>query len=229
MNRRRFNSSERVALYLYGDGFCAQCGCELEKGWHADHEIPFARGGKTDVANGQALCPDCNLKKGGTMSVLFDLFDWQANAIDLFIRNMATDFLCEATPAAGKTRVGAEIAYRLLTAKIVDYLVVVVPTRRLRKQVAQAFLKSTGLQLKYDWQPGDGAFPDGIYSGVIVTYQTIANNAALFRRHCNKIATLVVLDEIHHASHQQSWGIKLQEAFGDPARCTLVLLTQLTQ
>jgi len=35
--RRRFNSSERVALYLAADGRCANCGTELEPGWHGDH------------------------------------------------------------------------------------------------------------------------------------------------------------------------------------------------
>lgn len=62
--RRRFNSSERITLFLVADGCCEECGSELEPGWHADHVTPFSRDGQTDVINGQALCPTCNQKKG---------------------------------------------------------------------------------------------------------------------------------------------------------------------
>lgn len=64
--RRRFNKRERMALYLAAGGKCSNptCGRDLEPGWHGDHIDPFAAGGSTDVSNGQALCPDCNLRKG---------------------------------------------------------------------------------------------------------------------------------------------------------------------
>ena len=71
--RRRFNDSERAALFLAADGKCEcsgcgacgpdGCGIPLGPGWHADHVKPFSRHGETDVINGQALCPPCNLKK----------------------------------------------------------------------------------------------------------------------------------------------------------------------
>ena len=31
---------------------------------HVDHRIPSAKGGPSEVDNGQVLCRDCNLKKG---------------------------------------------------------------------------------------------------------------------------------------------------------------------
>ena len=65
MTKRRFNSAERVALFLLADGKCSRCGEPLLPGWHADHVIPFHLIHATDVVNGQALCPTCNLKKGG--------------------------------------------------------------------------------------------------------------------------------------------------------------------
>ena len=61
---RRFSATQRMALYLHADGRCENCGVELGDGWHADHIVPWSMGGATDVTNGQALCPDCNLKKG---------------------------------------------------------------------------------------------------------------------------------------------------------------------
>src|SRR6266540_924516 len=108
--RRRFNTSERVALYLTTDGQCADCGTELEPGWHGDHEQPWSKGGPTDVINGQALCPDCNLKKGAT--TIMGLHGWQDDALVRFLEREG-DFLCVATPGAGKTRFALAAAKQL--------------------------------------------------------------------------------------------------------------------
>jgi 5-methylcytosine-specific restriction endonuclease McrA len=62
--RRRFTSSQRRALWIYHDGRCAVCDGELSEGWHADHIVPHSLGGRTEIANGQALCRTCNLRKG---------------------------------------------------------------------------------------------------------------------------------------------------------------------
>ncbi|MGZ6563148.1 MAG: HNH endonuclease [Solirubrobacteraceae bacterium] len=62
--RRRFRPAERVALFLAAGGRCSACGEQLSPDWHADHKSPFSTGGKTHVANGQALCPGCNRHKG---------------------------------------------------------------------------------------------------------------------------------------------------------------------
>lgn len=47
------------------NGRCAHCNKVLEpRGYHIDHIIPFTRGGRTVMENLQALCPECNTKKG---------------------------------------------------------------------------------------------------------------------------------------------------------------------
>jgi len=61
---RRFTSRQRVGLFLHSRGRCVMCGTRLVQGWHADHVQPHSKGGKTDVRNGQSLCPRDNLKKG---------------------------------------------------------------------------------------------------------------------------------------------------------------------
>ena len=61
---RRFRSASRVALFLAAHGRCAGCGGPLQPGWHADHVRPVKAEGATEPANGQALCPRCNLIKG---------------------------------------------------------------------------------------------------------------------------------------------------------------------
>jgi 5-methylcytosine-specific restriction endonuclease McrA len=64
MPPRRFRPSARVALFLAAQGRCVRCGEPLEPGWHGDHVQPVHTGGVTTPANGQALCPRCNLLKG---------------------------------------------------------------------------------------------------------------------------------------------------------------------
>ena len=64
--RRRFTDRQRLILAMRSCGLCARCGDPLEQGFHADHRIPFSRGGKTILDNGQALCAGCNLSKGNT-------------------------------------------------------------------------------------------------------------------------------------------------------------------
>jgi DNA-binding XRE family transcriptional regulator len=53
-----------MLLFHAADGKCQGCGEELRPDWHADHKVPYSQGGRTEVSNGQALCPGCNLSKG---------------------------------------------------------------------------------------------------------------------------------------------------------------------
>jgi len=62
---RRFSGGARIALFLAAGGRCAECGAALGPGWHADHLTPVRANGETHPANGRALCPRCNLRKGG--------------------------------------------------------------------------------------------------------------------------------------------------------------------
>lgn len=61
---RNFSKKQKQILYLFSGGLCQSCGEKLPANWHADHKEPYAKGGETDVINGQALCPKCNLSKG---------------------------------------------------------------------------------------------------------------------------------------------------------------------
>ncbi len=61
---RNFNKQQRKTLLMLSGGLCEKCSRPLTKSFHADHIIPFSKGGKTITKNGQALCANCNLKKG---------------------------------------------------------------------------------------------------------------------------------------------------------------------
>jgi hypothetical protein len=62
--RRRFNKTERAVLFLANNGHSAVSGEPLGAGWHADHRVPWSKGGKTDLVNAQPLNSAENLKKG---------------------------------------------------------------------------------------------------------------------------------------------------------------------
>jgi superfamily II DNA or RNA helicase len=210
--RRRFNARERTALYLAADGRCARCGRKLEPGWHADHVTPHAAGGPTDVINGQALCPPCNLRKGSYVSTLRE---WQAEALERFLLRSG-DFLCVATPGAGKTRFALEATQRLIERGDVQSTIGVVPTTHLRSQWASAAAR-VGIQLDPTYSNSVGAIARD-YDGVVVTYAAVASEPLLYRKLASSGRVLVILDEIHHAGDAKSWGDAIRLAFEPAAR-----------
>ena len=66
---RQFSENERRILYERQGGICPMCKAEgNHKHWaieemHADHILPWSRGGHTTLENGQMLCRQHNLKK----------------------------------------------------------------------------------------------------------------------------------------------------------------------
>lgn len=205
--RRRFSTTERVALYLAADGNCRDCGTPLEDGWHADHKTPYAAGGLTDMANGQALCAACNLKKGSSMANGPRV--WQQRATEAFYANTKKDFLVCATPGAGKTRFAIDLANSLLGQGLVDRIVVVVPTDTLRSQWADA-AGQRGLHLMPVSQEAD--YDKRGYVGCVVTYQQLLDKGAKAIRDVTRRTTLAILDEVHHAGDNRSWGESLRTA-----------------
>jgi hypothetical protein len=74
--RRVFNEAERIFVYRMDEGLCQVC---LEEGkseiearvpwreYDADHIVPHAKGGPTDVTNAQVLCRYHNKQKGASV------------------------------------------------------------------------------------------------------------------------------------------------------------------
>lgn len=205
--RRRFSSRERVAMYLAADGVCGDCGAQLEPGWHGDHIRPHSQGGPTDIINGQALCPACNLAKGDKY---MELRTWQQQALERF-RADNNDFLTVATPGAGKTTFALVAAKRLLDSGEVSRVVVIAPTSHLRRQWAEAAAQH-GIHLDHRFDNGCGALARD-YHGVVVTYHAVASEPMLWRKLSASVSTLVILDEIHHAGDEHNWGKAIRNAF----------------
>lgn len=220
---RRFKGSDRVALYIAADGKCEDCGTDLEPGWHADHVKPHSRGGPTDVINGQALCPPCNLKKGARMTTWPgpDLRDWQREALDTYIARSAPDFLAVATPGAGKTTFALRLAHELLESGIVERIVVVVPTEHLKAQWANAAHRC-GINLDPTTKNASGLEVASDYRGAALTYAQVSAEPGLHRMGCGRRRTLVILDEVHHAGDEKAWGEAARRAFESAERRLLL-------
>ncbi len=210
MARRSFNGGERAALYLASDGKCELCGVELDSGWHGDHIKPFSLNGETDVINGQALCPPCNLKKGNRMSKAPR--EWQQQAREKFFAVNQHDFLLSATPGAGKTTFALNLAVELKRSGTVEQIAVVVPTDSLRGQWADQ-AAAHGLSLM---PVADGSdYNKKGYDGCVVTYQQLATGAGSdLLRKATARKTIAILDEIHHAGDNRAWGQGLRNAVG---------------
>jgi hypothetical protein len=75
--RRAFNEAERILIYRRDNGRCQKClsdgkpDTECIVPWaeyDADHVIPHARGGETDILNAQLLCRYHNQQKGARVA-----------------------------------------------------------------------------------------------------------------------------------------------------------------
>lgn len=76
--RRMFNEAERIKIYRRDKGLCQKClkeeksEKESQVSWseyQADHIFPHAKGGITDVKNGQVLCRYHNAQKGAKVEI----------------------------------------------------------------------------------------------------------------------------------------------------------------
>lgn len=204
----RFLRSKRLRnlLFVAADGKCQQCGQPLSDNWHADHVVPWSVTRKTNVHDMQALCPECNQKKGVAM-----LRNHQQDLLNR-AKKMASQgrfdgdyLLCNVFPGGGKSVLPVIAASEFIKARMVDRVCVVVPRLSLKRQGALAFYhevfrKLLGHQLEI-MEAGNEPDPSRGTAGYITTYQAIAAdsagiNALEFRRH----RYLLVLDEIHHVA-----------------------------
>lgn len=134
---------------------------------------------------------------------------WQAKALKAFKdkldKNQNSNFLCVATPGAGKTTFALICARQLLSEQSVKKVIIVVPSAHLKEQWADA---SADLGILLDTDINEISANS---FGVIATYQGVAANPKAFAKISEN--AFVILDEIHHAGDDKTWGDSLRLAF----------------
>ena len=220
--RRHFNRRERRAIYRCADGRCERCGVDLHyKNFHADHRVPFSRGGETSIENGQALCADCNLKKGNKMSIqemmsAVKLRQWQKNFLKavhdrMLAKRDVKNFLAVVATAAGKTMAAAYAGADMFARGEIDRVVVLVSSlstigeyeNKLRKEEGSGWLRAFekfGITIQHAPNAAleTGLPPD--VQGFIAHYASGANGVKDICKLIRQKRTLLILDESHHVS-----------------------------
>lgn len=152
------------------------------------------------------------------MSRTVRLRPWQRAALDKLAAHPYPDFLAVATPGAGKTTFALAAAALSLRQNRRRRIVVCAPTAHLKLQWAQAAARF-GLHLDPNWSAASGRLPGDMH-GIVTTYQQVATSAEALRALTED--AFVILDEIHHASDDRSWGDSVRTAF-EPAHMRLAL------
>ena len=211
--KRSFSKKQRMALANHADWKCTLCGTPLDNSFHADHIIPFSKGGITDVSNGQALCPTCNMQKGNRMSKIV-YRDWQSRAMEKVRDNFSKGkdkVLVQATPGGGKTIFGLGVFDEFKSLKNYSHILVIVPSTILVHQWREDAHKLFKLSLKDEMMfIGQSDFYE--WEGMAVTFQAINESPHEFRKFVSDNNVLVVIDEVHHTSDGNSWGDSLRIA-----------------
>jgi superfamily II DNA or RNA helicase len=141
---------------------------------------------------------------------MFELRDWQRKAIEDFYAANKSDFLAAATPGAGKTPYALSLARRLIDEGSVQRVVVVVSTDALRQQWADG---AAAFRLNLMPVSGPEDYDKAGYDGCVVTYaQIMKGTGSELLRRSTRVPTLAILDEIHHAGENRSWGDGLRYA-----------------
>lgn len=187
---------------------------------HADHIVPFSRGGETTLINAQALCISCNLRKSDSMTFSiqkqsfagwqnrlpagFKPRGWQADATNRFHEyieqgDYSLSFTAKVDPGFGKTIFAALVGLTMRDARLTDWLVVLVPNLNLVNQTIED-APLTGMQLTAGSLGQDRSVlrAQG-YHGEVLTYQMLMANQAAYQRQAARYGKrwVVVKDEAH--------------------------------
>lgn len=121
------------------------------------------------------------------------------------------DFLCVATPGAGKTIFALRVAHYLLYNKLVERIVIIAPTEHLKKQWAES-AGLVGIDINPNFE-NSNEIETRDFRGVSVTYAAVGRSPEVYERGTKLKKTFAIFDEIHHAGDNLSWGDAIRKAF----------------
>lgn len=149
-----------------------------------------------------------------------DLRGWQAHCIKKALKHYEKKkhFFCQATPAAGKTLMAAELANGLINQGKIDLIVCFAPTCQVVSSIQKTFERIIG-------RPMNGLVGA---IGAAFTYSAMDHRDESFWELFDTYRIFAVFDEIHHCAGSEigvgnSWGEKIIQKIQDRARFTLAL------
>jgi superfamily II DNA or RNA helicase len=227
--RRYFTPAEVTAAWLLQDRKCRECRRDVPRDLvEGDHIIAWSAGGPTTMENLQVLCIACNRRKGIREGVAGErlvapvavgtgpLRRWQERALETVVK-ASWPVLIDACPGAGKTRIGLEYVARLFLERIVNRVLIVVPTTRIVDQWVEAGSGTGGGAVvplaPAGWRPTQPLFQR--WAGGVFTYHALFAQTTMFQALAAEpgFKTLVIFDEIHHVGTDRAWSIAAQQAF----------------
>lgn len=131
---------------------------------------------------------------------------WQAEALQAYREKDSRDFLAVVTPGAGKTFWGLAVA---TTVEEAERLIVVCPTTEVKSQWEEE-AKQFGIRMT-DLDRCET-------NHILTTYQQVASSPGKFEALVGELPSVVIFDEIHHASDKNSWGGLIKQAFSSACR-----------
>ena len=142
---------------------------------------------------------------------------WQtecvAKALNCLKSEVCREFLIDAAPGAGKTVCALLIAKMLFEADLIDRIIYLSPRKTVGRQWVSEARKILGRNTLYITGADDD--PAGFGMDICVTFQAINGCIEGLQAICRNYRTLVIADELHHASGVRSWGLETGGAFGD--------------
>lgn len=210
---QRWTPEECNEALVQGLGQCSRCDTPLGDAWAGAHGVAVGVTGR-GVRGPNLLCFACASAGDLGLPPGFSLRAWQAQAIDealaqIWRRGSAT---IHAAPGAGKTRFTGALINRLKGAGWIERAVIVVPNAALRSQWHEALIE-LGVHLDPDPNKGWHELPQS--DGAVVTYHSLPRAAGHHRQELDRRPTLLVLDEVHHAGDNETWGRAVAKISGD--------------
>lgn len=151
---------------------------------------------------------------------MMGLREWQSSCVSTALEHYqdSAHFFCQATPGAGKSRMAAEVARRLLQEGLIDLVLCFAPSCQVVDGLQRTFSAVLG-------RPFDGRLGS---LGVASTYQGMDHRETSFWELVDDFRVLAVFDEIHHcAGHDpllsNAWGQVILQRLQDKATFTLAL------
>jgi len=243
MQRTLRSKHLRAALWFDAKGKCKICNKELDPdNWHADHIIPWSKTHRTNVHEMQALCPDCNLKKGDKSMDLSAYRPGQFKAHRTIIRRVTEGekYTSVVLPTRyGKSDVMRCTAIELFREKIISVAVVLTPNTFLRDQMVDP-AKINDMVDRYEINGADLTY--GSIKQIIKpnkngefflssTIQLCDQNTQTFKSwvesECSKTnkPPIFYVDEAHTGSESNNWGNTIKSMADSGAFVVLLTAT----